>query len=60
MNNTYFLAADVAASGTGGGGYWPGLVVPAAVMLVALVSAAVVLYVTYLRPGNDSDRGDAR
>ena len=52
--NTYFLSAEV------GGGYWPGLIVPAAVMLVALISAGVVLYVTYLRPGSDSDRGNPR
>ena len=54
MDTTYTLSADV------GGGYWPGLIVPAAVMLVALLSAAVVLYVTYLRPGQTSERGDAR
>lgn len=52
MNPTYFLSGDV------GGGYWPGLVVPAAVLLVALVSAAVVLYVTYLRPSGGTDRRD--
>ncbi len=54
MEATYFLSGDV------GGGYWPGLVVPAAVLLVALVSAAIVLYVTYLRPGADGDRSDSR
>jgi len=52
MNSTYFL------SGGAGGGYWPGLVVPAAVLFVALVSAAVVLYVTYIRPSGGGDRRD--
>ncbi len=52
MNGTYFLSGDI------GGGYWPGLIVPAAVLFVALVSAAVVLYVTYIRPSGGGARRD--
>jgi hypothetical protein len=54
VNATYFLSPAT------GGGYWPGLIVPAAVLLVALVSAAVVLYITYIRPRGDTDRNDIR
>ena len=50
---TYFLPPDM-----GGSGYLPGFVLPAAVLLVALLSAAVVLYLTRVR-GATSDRDDA-
>ena len=48
---TYFLPPDVSGS------YLPGFVLPAAVLLVALLSAAVVLYLTRVR-GASSDRDD--
>ena len=51
--STYFLPADISNSS-----YLPGLVMPAAVLLVALLSAAVVLYFTRVR-GASSDRDDA-
>jgi hypothetical protein len=54
MNDTYLLSGDI------GGGYWPGLIVPAAVLLVALVSAAVVLYMTYIRPSGGPGGSDEK
>ncbi len=42
----------------GNSSYLPGFVMPAAVLLVALLSAAVVLYFTRVR-GGSSDRDDA-
>jgi len=50
---TYFLPPDMSS-----GSYFPGFVLPAAVLLVALLSAAVVLYFTRVR-GASSDRDDA-
>lgn len=51
--SSYFLpAADISNSS-----YLPGFVMPAAVLLLALLSAAVVLYFTRVR-GGSSDRDD--
>ena len=41
---TFVLNSD------GGGGYWPGLIVPAVIVIVGLLTAAVVLLVSRERP----------
>ncbi len=39
MEETFTLAAD-------GGGYWPGFIIPAVIVIVGLLTAVVVLLVT--------------
>ncbi len=48
---TFFLLP-----GGAGGSYMPGLIMPAAILLVALLSTAAILYLTRVRPGaGDAD-----
>jgi len=52
MNDvTLTLPADM-----GGGGFWPGLIVPATILLVALLVTAGIVYFTQVRsPAGESD-----
>ncbi len=51
---TFFLSP-----GPGGGSYMPGLIMPAAILLVALLSAATVIYLTRVRPGAEGAGDDS-
>lgn len=53
---TYTLPPDI-----GGNGFLPGLVVPAAILLVALLATAALLYFTQIRrPRDGGDRNGRR
>lgn len=47
-----FLPPDL-----GGGSIWPGLIMPAAILIVALLSAATVIYLTAVRGAGDDKGG---
>lgn len=50
---TYTLPADL-----GGGGYLPGFIVPATIILVALLATAGLIYFTQIRPRASADEHD--
>ncbi len=41
----------------GSGSIWPGLIVPAAILIVALLSAATVIYLSAVRDAGDDKGG---
>jgi hypothetical protein len=53
-NVTQFLPPDI-----GGGPIWPGLIMPAAFLLVALLSAAAVIFLTSMRGAGGEESDDS-